>query len=106
VLRDANLVLSFLLELGALAALAYWGIRVGNTITAKVALGLGAPLGAAVLWALFAAPKATFPLPALAVLVKILVFGSAALGLWTTGHRQLALAFAALVVVNTIVASL
>jgi hypothetical protein len=54
----ANLALAFLLELCALGALGYWGVRTGDGLVAKVALGLGAPFCAAVLWGLFAAPRA------------------------------------------------
>jgi hypothetical protein len=52
----ANLTVAFLLELCALAALGYWGLRAASGPAAKAALGIGAPLLAAVLWGLFAAP--------------------------------------------------
>ncbi|HKO84627.1 MAG TPA: YrdB family protein [Actinomycetota bacterium] len=52
----ANLTVAFLLELCALAALGYWGFRTASGPAAKAALGIGAPLLAAVLWGLFAAP--------------------------------------------------
>ena len=58
-----NLALAFLLELCALGALGYWGVRTGDGPVAKVALGLGAPLCAAVLWGLFAAPRAPVSVP-------------------------------------------
>jgi hypothetical protein len=53
-------------------------------------LAVGAPLVAAVLWGLFAAPKARIRATALVVLVKVLVFGSGALALLSTGHPVLA----------------
>ena len=52
----ANLTVAFLLELCALAALGYWGLRTASGPATKAALGIGAPLLAAVLWGLFAAP--------------------------------------------------
>lgn len=52
----ANLTLAFLLELCALVALGYWGVWTGDGPVTKAALGIGAPLCAAVLWGLFAAP--------------------------------------------------
>jgi hypothetical protein len=56
--RAANLALRFLLELAALAGLAYWGCNTGHSAVGDVALGIAAPLAAAavsVLAALFAA---------------------------------------------------
>jgi hypothetical protein len=58
VFRWTNLTLAFVLELCALAALGLWGFSVGGGPVAKTALGIGAPLCAAVLWGLFAAPRA------------------------------------------------
>lgn len=48
---------------------------------AKVALGLTAPLMAAVLWGMFAAPRAPFSSPPLKLGARLAVFGSAALAL-------------------------
>ena len=49
-LHAANEGLAFLLELVMLAALAWWGATIGAGVAARVALGVGAPLAAAVLW--------------------------------------------------------
>jgi hypothetical protein len=54
----ANLAVKFLLELGALAAFAYWVSRTGPTAV-NVLLGLGAPLAMALAWGRWAAPKAS-----------------------------------------------
>jgi hypothetical protein len=103
-LRLANELLAFLLELAALAALGYWGFRVGSGVPLKILLGVGAPVLAAVLWGLFAAPRARFTVPPGGVLaVKVLVFGAAAAALYAAGQRTLAIAFAVLVALNTIV---
>lgn len=56
------LAVRFLLELGALAALAYWGYRTGTGF-ARYALALGAPLAAAVVWGVLVAPKSSRRLP-------------------------------------------
>ena len=58
-----NLTVAFLLELCALAALGYWGLRTASGPATKAALGIGAPLLAAVLWGLFAAPHAPVSIP-------------------------------------------
>jgi Protein of unknown function (DUF2568) len=106
VLRWANDALAFLLELAALAALGYWGWRLGSGMPAKVTASIGAPLLAAIAWGLFAAPRARFAVPLAGVLVvKALVFGAAAAALAATGHRALAVAFAVVVVANTTVAT-
>ena len=61
-LKGANLALRFLLELTALAALVYWGLRTGATLLADVLLAIAAPLAFATLWGLLAAPKAPWRL--------------------------------------------
>ena len=105
--RWANEALAFLLELGALVALCYWGFATGPGTVAKVALGIGTPLLAAILWGLFAAPRARFRVPPGVVLaVKALVFGAATAALYATGHHTLAIVFAILVVANTIVVTI
>ena len=70
----ANLTLAFALELCALAALGYWGFSVGGGPGAKAVLGIGAPLCAAVLWGLFAAPRAPVSVPLLGLGTRLLVF--------------------------------
>jgi hypothetical protein len=103
VIKGANLALRFLLELCALVALGYWGLKTGSGTIAKIALGIGAPLVAAVVWGVFVAPRAPVELPGFVVLLlQVLVFGSAAAGRVATAHRTLALAFGVLVVINAI----
>jgi Protein of unknown function (DUF2568) len=102
VVHWTNAALAFLLELAALGALAYWGFTTGPGTPSKVALGIGGPLLAAVVWGLFAAPRAKFRLPlAWVLVVKALVFGAAAAALYATGNRTLAVALAVIVVANT-----
>jgi hypothetical protein len=107
VLRWINAGLAFLLELAVLAALAYWGFTVGPSTPVKIALGVGAPVLAAVAWGLFAAPKARFTLPPAGVLtVKVLVFGAATAALYAAGRHPLAAIFAVLVTINLMVGAL
>ncbi|MFE2324950.1 DUF2568 domain-containing protein, partial [Streptomyces sp. NPDC059385] len=73
----ANEGLAFFLELAALAALARWGWTRDIGRGWSIGLAVAAPLAAAVLWGMFAAPKATFDVPlAVQIAVKVLVFGS------------------------------
>ena len=100
-IRGANLALRFLLELCALGALGYWGFKTGGGLIAKIGLGIGAPLIAAVVWGTFLSPQAPVRLSGLLVLIlQALVFGSAAAGLVATGHRTLALMFVVIVAIN------
>jgi hypothetical protein len=102
-IKGANLLLRFLLELLALGALGYWGFMTGSATLTKVALGVGAPLVAAVVWGTFLSPRAPVQLPWLLVLVlQALVCGSAAAGLVSTGHLTLAVVFGVIVVINAI----
>ncbi len=95
-----NDALRFLLELGALAALAYWGFSTQDGAAAW-ALGLGAPLAAATFWGLFVAPKARYPVsPSGRVVLGLVVFGLAAAALADAGRTLLAIVFAALALLN------
>jgi len=101
--RSINLLLAFLLELIALAALCFWGFHIGSSTLVHIVFGIGLPVIAAILWGLFAAgggPKYTTPAWFKAS-IKILVYASATIGLVVTGHRVLAVVFALLVIVNT-----
>ncbi|WP_040813730.1 YrdB family protein [Nocardia concava] len=96
----ANLTLAFVLELVAVGALAYWGVRTGRGRTAKIVLGVGMAVAAVVLWGMFAAPQASYSIPVAAVVTKVAVFGGAAAGLWQLGYRAAAIGFPVLVVAN------
>lgn len=105
--KSANLALSFLLELSALAALGYWGFQTGPSTLLKILLGIGAPLLAAVIWGLFAAPKASRRLRGFALyLLKAAVFVTAILALAAAGQGTLAGIFAVAVLVNFILTAL
>ncbi|MGC9668926.1 YrdB family protein [Planosporangium sp. 12N6] len=100
-MRYANLALRFALELAGLAAFGYWGFVVGGGLGTKLLLGLGAPVVAAVLWGLFASPKAAVALPGPARLgFEVLWFGGAAAALVRTGRPWLAVVLAALYAAN------
>ncbi|THA51422.1 YrdB family protein [Streptomyces sp. A1136] len=101
----ANEGLAFLVELVALAILAWWGYRFGGGGLTGVLLAAGTVAVAVVLWGLFAAPKARFAVPLAGVLtVKALVLGGSAVALYALDHHTLALVWAVVVVANTAVA--
>jgi hypothetical protein len=100
-MQTANLALSFGMELCALAAFGYWGIHTGGSLVLKAALGIGAPLAAAVLWGAFGSPRASIPLHgALRLVLEVLIFGGAVVVLARTGQPTLAWIFAVLLGFN------
>jgi Protein of unknown function (DUF2568) len=107
IIKNANLALAFLLELGVLAALGYWGFQTGQGTIAKIGLGIGAPVLAVVVWWLFGAPQAMWHLNGIfRLLLEVIFFGSAAVALYAAGQHVLGLAFALVFVLNTVLISL
>jgi hypothetical protein len=97
---------AFLLELLALVLLAGWGATRGTSMVSALLLGVAAPAAAAVVWGLFASPRARIRLPVAGVLaVKALVFGAAMCALWALEGPRLAASFAAFAFANTLVAA-
>jgi Protein of unknown function (DUF2568) len=101
-IKNANLALAFLMELCVLAALAFWGFSTGSGTLTKIALGIGAPVLAIIVWALLGAPKGPWHLEGIwYLLLKIVFFGSAALALYVAGQHVWGVVFALLIVMNT-----
>jgi Protein of unknown function (DUF2568) len=101
VLEGANLAVRFLvLELGALAIAAYWGYTTGDGVLRWV-LAIGAPLLVAAAWGLFVSPKAKVDVARPArFTIELTILGASAAALAATGHKTLAVAFAALAVIS------
>jgi hypothetical protein len=96
----ANDGLRFLLELAALAALAYWGFAEHDGVVQWL-LGLGAPLVAAGVWGRFVAPKASHPaVDPRRLALEVLVFGSGVAAICVAEQTTLAIVFGALVLVH------
>jgi hypothetical protein len=99
--------LAFVVELLALAGLAWWGAETGGGLFVHLLLGIGTPLAAIVVWALFVSPKARVELPLSgAVAMKALIFGTAMICIDVLGHRTLAIAFGIIAAANTVIATL
>jgi len=99
-----NLGVRFLLELAMLVALGWVGGEIGSSWVIRVGLAIALPLVAAVVWGMFIAPKAPRRLTDPAkLLVELLLFSGACVGLAAVGHPWLAAAFAIVVAVNTAV---
>ena len=102
-LKGLNVLVRFLLELGMLAAVAYWGFSTHPSWIAKIILGVGLPLLIAVIWGLFVAPKATHPLSGVSrLVVEMALLGSGALALFASGKPGLAWAYTIILVINEI----
>jgi hypothetical protein len=100
-MRAFQLTLRFLLEICALAALAYAGWQVPGPVWLRILVVVALPLVAAVVWGQWVAPKARRPLPDPQRLVpEWLVFGGAAVALAVTGHVLVAAVLAALAAAN------
>jgi len=93
---------AFLAELAALAAFAVWGWSVEGSTGWRLLLAVAAPAAAAVVWGVFAAPRARVQVPALALLVKVLVFGAAVLALLAMDHPWLAIVLAAAALLSSL----
>ncbi|MFF7363011.1 DUF2568 domain-containing protein [Streptomyces sp. NPDC008125] len=100
--RAVNELLAFFVEVVAIAEFARWGWNASENTVLRVAFAVGLPVVAAVVWGMFASPKARFTLPAAGVAgVKVLVFACAVAALSDLGGAWPALSYAAVVVVNT-----
>jgi hypothetical protein len=100
-----NATVAFGLELAALAVLGRGGWQLGGSTAVRLLLAVGLPVVAAVLWSLFAAPRAVVASTAGRLAVQALVFGTAAgLLAWAATPRWGA-AFAAVVAVNLVAAA-
>jgi len=100
-MRAAGLALRFVLELCLLGALAWWGFAYDGSAAVRVALGVGGPLAAAAVWGAFVAPRARVRVqPAVRLAVELALVLAATLALLAASGAELALAFAALWLVD------
>jgi hypothetical protein len=88
----ANEALAFLLELAMLAGLAWWGASRDASLISRVLLAVAAPVAAAVVWGLFAAPRARVRMPVAGVLViKAVAFVLTAIAVYSAGLHMIAI---------------
>jgi hypothetical protein len=102
-LKGINLAVRFLLELCMLAAVGYWGFKSQSSWGMKLMLGIGLPLLIAVIWGLFVAPKAIYPLSVLPdLLLALILLGSGAVALFASGNPTLGWIYAIILIVNQV----
>lgn len=99
-MSTANDALRFVLELGALASLGYWGWQATSGPSHWV-LMLAVPAAAALVWGLFVSPKARVPVgDPWRLALEVLFFGSATAALLGAAPALLTVIFGAAVIVH------
>lgn len=91
-----NLFVRFVLELGALFALGFWGWR-STSGALQYLLALGLPIFAALVWGIFAVPEdpsrsgnAPVPIPGIVRLIlELLIFGAGCWAMYEAGFEVL-----------------
>jgi hypothetical protein len=97
-------VVRFALELFALFSLGFWGYLAWPFPWPGVVFMVGAPLFAAVVWALFRSPKAVFPLDVVGrSLVEIFVMGAAVAVWFMIGYPVVGVIFGILAAVSGVI---
>lgn len=101
--KPANLALALVLEIGVLAALAYWGFAIGAAIPVKIVLGIGTPAAAILVWAIWGAPRSGHRLQGISYWLLRVVFDAAgAAALSMSGQQLLGTIFALVAALNCI----
>jgi hypothetical protein len=99
---SASEVLRFLLELVGVVALGYWGVTVGTSLPIQVLLAIAAPVALIIVWALFIAPRAIYPIPRLAQAIGGgLLLEIAAVALVLAGLPIAGVVFGTLIAIDT-----
>jgi hypothetical protein len=98
---NANDVVAFLVEIAVLILLAWAGAQVDGPTVVRVALAVALPVGAAVLWGLFAAPRAPIRSVPLQRATMVLFLGAGVAAGYLVLPGAWAVAFMVVVLVNT-----
>ena len=87
-------ILAFLCEIVAFVVLAVWGFALWD-FPWNIVVGIGAPVAAILLWALFVSPRAVFAVhPFVRAIVELLVYASATAALWAMGLTWVGVVYA------------
>ncbi|MCR2813702.1 YrdB family protein [Microbacterium sp. zg.Y1090] len=91
-------VLSVVAGLFAFGTLAFWGF-IAWDVPWNLVVGIGAPVVAILLWALFVSPRAVLAVhPFVRALVELLVYAAATIAWWALGNVWVGLGFAVVAV--------
>ena len=100
-MKAANLLVRFVLELAALAALIYSGFELGSTVLADVVLAVAMTAAFVAIWGRWIAPRASARLAdAERLWVELALFGVVVAALAAAAHPIMAAVFAVLVLAN------
>lgn len=99
---NGNDLIAFLVEVAVIVLLCVAGFTQPSANALKWLLGLGIPIVAIVLWGMFAAPRSTYDVLAIELLVKVLVLGAGVLAGFLVLAPVWAIVFAVVVVINTV----
>ncbi|GAA2987997.1 hypothetical protein JOD63_002061 [Microbacterium terrae] len=91
-------LLAFVCELFAFASLAIWGFAMWP-FPWNIVVGIGAPVLAILVWALFVSPRAVLAVhPFVRALVELLVYAAATAAWWSMGNVWIGLVFGVIAV--------
>lgn len=91
-------IVAFLVEIAAIVVLAVWGF-LGWAVPWNVVIGIGAPVIALVVWALFVSPRSVFAVhPFIRALVELSIYASATIALWDMGAAWAGLGYGVIAV--------
>ncbi|GAA5038728.1 YrdB family protein [Microbacterium fluvii] len=97
-------ILAFVCELFAFGSLALWGF-VSWPLPWNIVAGIGAPVVAILVWALFVSPRAVLGVhPFVRAVVELLVYVSATIAWWSMGAAWVGLAFGVIAVTVGVIA--
>lgn len=97
-------ILAFVCEIFAFVTLAIWGFAMWP-FPWNVVVGIGAPVAAIFVWALFVSPRAVLDVhPFVRAAVELLVYVSATAAWWSMGLTWVGLGFAVVAVVAGVLA--
>jgi hypothetical protein len=103
IIKNVNLLLRLILELGVLLSIGYWGFQYKSSSMIKFGLGIGIPILVMIVWGTFIAPNSAYQLPLpFRIIMELMVFGFGALALHASGHQSLFKVFTILVCINMI----
>jgi hypothetical protein len=103
IIKNVNLLLRLMLELGVLLSIGYWGLHYKSSSMIKFGLGIGMPILVMIVWGTFIAPNSAYQLPLpFRIMMELMVFGFGAFALFASGHQSLFKIFTVLVCLNMI----
>lgn len=102
-MKYLNLLVRFLLELSMLTVVGYWGFKTHSSWLLKILFGIGLPALIALLWGLFIAPKAIYPLSnAPRLILEMVLFASASIALFASANPALGWAYTIILITNKV----